>query len=123
MKKALFYILLVCILSACTGQQEQSSNNSLLEQEGVIVEIKENQDRWNRILVVPNINEEDISSKKNDELIELAQEKEGAYYGLEPEKFEELEVGTHVIVYWNGSQEDSDPPQRRAEKIEIISKK
>ncbi|MFJ8089308.1 DUF3221 domain-containing protein [Lysinibacillus sp. NPDC095746] len=121
MKKGIFIILFVCILSACT-QQGNKNNSSLEQQEGIIVDIKENQNGWNQILVVSNVSEGDISNKKADELIKMAQEKDGAYYGFEPGKYEELEVGTHVIVYWDGSQLDSNPPQRGLEKVEIISK-
>lgn len=118
LKNKLHFILLVIMLSACGQQQvEESSNNSHLQQEGIIVGIKGHQ-----ILVVPNIEKEDISNKTTDELNEMAQKKDGAYYSLYPGMYEELEVGAHVIVYWNGNQEESDPPQRVAEKIDIVSK-
>ncbi|MFA9458378.1 DUF3221 domain-containing protein [Halalkalibacter sp. AB-rgal2] len=118
MKRGLSFGFLVSIilLSAC-GQQGE-----ILEQEGIIVEIKDNQDKWNQILVVSNINEGDIVNKTTDELIEMAQGKDGAYYSLEPSMYEKLEVGTHVIVYWNRNQELSEPPQREAEKIDVVSK-
>ena len=117
----LFLILLVSIMGAC-GQEQSSNDTSLLEQEGIIVEVKEHQGRWNQILVVPNISEDDISNKTTAELIEMAQENDGAYYGFGPGEYEEFRVGTHVIVYWNGDQEDSDPPQREAQKIDVVSK-
>lgn len=122
LKRGLFIILLVGILSAC-GQQEQSNNTPSLKQEGIIVDIVKNQNKWNQILVVPNVNEKAISNKTKNELVKIAQEKEGAYYSLKPGKYEELAVGTHVIVYWNGLQLDSNPPQRKAEKIKIILNK
>ena len=51
----------------------------------------------------------------DNELIKIAQEKGGAYYSFETGKHEDLEVGAHVIVYWNGQQLDSNPPQRGLE--------
>ncbi|WP_438318097.1 DUF3221 domain-containing protein [Sporosarcina sp. FA9] len=107
--------------------QDQTNNTdnksgSLEQQEGIIVGIKENQDGRSQILVVPNISEDDISDKNDDELIKIAQESDGAYYGFETGKYEELEVGALVIVYWNGNQEDSNPPQRGIEKVDLISK-
>lgn len=113
----LFLILFVGITGACS--QEHSSNET---SEGIIVEKVERQDRWNQILVVPNISKDDISNKTTVELIEMAQENDGAFYSLEPGEYEKLEVGTNVIVYWNGDQEDSDPPQREAKKIDVVSK-
>ncbi|MGY3714399.1 hypothetical protein ACWE42_02615 [Sutcliffiella cohnii] len=79
----LFLILLVSIMGAC-GQEQSSNDTSLLEQEGIIVEVKVHQGRWNQILVVPNISEDDISNKTTAELIEMAQENDGAYYGFGP---------------------------------------
>src|SRR5699024_7473799 len=82
LKRILYLILLVSIMSAC------SNGTSLLKQEGIIVEINERQDRWNQILVVPNISEDDISNKTTTELMEMAQENDGAYYSLEPGEYE-----------------------------------
>ena len=120
MKKLFTLVIALGFLIAGCGQEE----TNLEHQEGIIVGIKEKdyQDGWSQILVVPNISGEDISNKNNNELIKLAQEKGGAYYGFETSKYEELEVGAHVIVYWNGSQEDSSPPQRGLYKIDIVSK-
>lgn len=120
MKKLLGLAIALSFLMVGCGQEE----TNLEHQEGIIVGIKEieNQDGWSQILVVPNISEGDISNKKDVELIKIAQEKEGAYYGFETGKHEDLEVGAHVIVYWNGQQLDSNPPQRRIEKVDIISK-
>nr|WP_269135805.1 DUF3221 domain-containing protein [Sporosarcina cyprini] len=92
------------------------------QQEGIIVDIKENQNGRSQILVVPNISKEDISNKEEEELIKIAQENDGAYYGYETGKYKELEVGTYVIVYWNGNQLDSDPPQRGIERVDAVSK-
>lgn len=118
MKKLLTLAFALGFLVGC-GQEH---TKKLEQQEGIIVDIKEHSEGINQMLVVPNILEEDISNKKLDELIKLAQEKGGAYYSFKIGKYEELEVGSHVIVYWNGSQLDSNPPQRGVEKVDIISK-
>ena len=112
--------LFIALSFLVVGCEQEETN--LEQQEGIIVDIKEHPDGRNQILVVPNILDEDISNKKLDELIRLAQEKGGAYYSFEIGKYEELEVGAHVIVYWNGLQLDSNPPQRGLEKVDIISK-
>ncbi|MCC5894121.1 MAG: DUF3221 domain-containing protein [Alkalibacterium sp.] len=113
MKKLIFVFFLVSVLSACFSPR----------QEGIIVEIRENQDRWDQILVVPNLTEEDIVNRTTDELIELAQENEGAYYSLRPGEFQELEleIGMLVSVRWGGSEQTTDPPQREATDLEIVS--
>ncbi|MBB4825071.1 hypothetical protein HNO89_002297 [Sporosarcina luteola] len=126
MKKRLALSVALSFLIAGCGQEQANNtenySSSLKQQEGIIVDIKKNQDGRSQILVVPNTNEEDISNKKDDELIKIAQEKDGAYYSFETGKYEELEVGAHVIVFWNGSQLDSDPPQRGIIKVDVISK-
>ena len=108
MKKLLALSVTLSFLVAGCGQEQanntENKSGSLEQQEGIIVDIKENQGGRSQILVVPNISEEDTSNKKDDELIKIAQEKDGAYYGFETGKYEELEVGAHVIVYWNGDQ-------------------
>ena len=121
MKKLLAFSIVLSFLVAGCGQEKTNSTN-FEQQEGIIANIKENQNGRGQILDVPNISEEDISNKKEEELIKIAQEKDGAYYGFEMDKYEELEVGAHVIVYWNGTQLDSNPPQRGLEKVDVISK-
>lgn len=124
MNKLLALSVALSFLVAGCGQANNTENKSgsLEQQEGIIVDIKENQDGRSQILVVPNISEEGISNKKDDELIKIAQEKDGAYYSFETGKYDELEVRAHVIVYWNGNQLDSAPPQRGIEKVDVISK-
>ena len=126
MKKLLALFVALSFLIAGCGQEQpndaEDKGSTSKQQEGIIVDIRETQDGRSQILVVPNISEEDISNKKEDELINLAQEKEGAYYGFETSKYKELEVGAHVIVYWDGAQLDSDPPQRGIEKVDVVSK-
>jgi len=127
MKKLLLTlsVALSFLLASCGPEQTNNKENnigSLEQQEGIIANLKENQNGHSQILVVPNISEDYISKKNDDELIKMAQEKDGAYYGFETGKYEELEVGAHVIVYWKGEQLDSDPPQRGIEKVDVISK-
>jgi hypothetical protein len=102
-------------------QQDRTvKTDSLEKQEGIIVQKRQKEDR-HQLLVIPNAKEEDISNKTVEELIVLAEKKDGAYYYVDSQEFNELDVGTQVIVYWNApNQEDSAPPQRVAEKIESI---
>jgi hypothetical protein len=75
------------------------------------------------MLLISDIQATDILNKTEEELVKLSQENGGAYYGVNPAMYDELEldIGVKVIVYWNGNQGDSDPPIREAEKIEILS--
>lgn len=126
MKKLLTLFVAWSFLLASCGQEEtnnaQDKDSTSNQQEGIIVDIRETQDGWSQLLIVPNISEEDIYNKKENELIHLAQEKGGAYYSYETSKYKELEVGAHIMVYWNGAQLDSDPPQRGIEKVDVVSR-
>ena len=117
MKKLLGFAITLSFLIAGCGKEE-----TLKQQQGLIVDIKVQPGWGNQMLVIPNVTEEDISNMKMNELVEFAQEKGGAYYGFDVDKYEELEVGDHVIVYWDGPQFDSSPPQRGLDKIDILSK-
>lgn len=124
-KLLILFVVLSFLVAGCGQEQENNTedmSSSSEQQEGIIVDIRETRDGWSQILVVPNTSEEDISNKKEEELIKIAQEKDGAYYSFETSKYKELEVGAHVIVYWNGDQLDSDPPQRGIEKVDVVSK-
>jgi hypothetical protein len=109
------------ILSACGQQNQKIDDNSLEKQEGIIAQKNERSDRNNQVLLIPNISEEDLVNKTVNQIITMAQEENGAYYSVTDEVFDEIELGTHVIIYWNGDQQKSDPPQRESKKIEIIS--
>lgn len=125
MKKIVALLIAVIFLAVACGQEESTNpgndSDSLEKQEGLIVEIRKTEEDWRQILVVPDVNEEEIDNKTEEELMKIAQDKKGAYYGLEKDEYKELEVGMYVIVSWDGLQLDSDPPQRGIEKIEIIS--
>ncbi|MDX5475691.1 MAG: YobA family protein [Bacillaceae bacterium] len=122
MKRVLSFILIVFWLSAC-GQQVEVNNSSPYKQEGIIGEITQTQNNRKQLLLIPNTDLEDISNKGGNELHRLAQEKDGAFYSFMSSDYNQLEVGMKVIVHWNGNQDDTDPPQRGADKIEIVSNK
>lgn len=112
LRSILFLTFLVIVLGAC-GQREVH--------EGIIAQIKEGRNELNQILIISNIDEGDIANKNNEELMNVAQENDGAYYSFKPTDYESLEVGMQVIIYWNGNQDDSAPPQRDAESVDIDS--
>ncbi|GAB3796358.1 DUF3221 domain-containing protein [Virgibacillus kimchii] len=130
-KKILFIALIISIVGACTQQEQESRNDDLEEHEGIIAKIERagpaehvHEGRYS-MLLISEAEAADISNKTEEELVKLAQNNGGSYYGVNPAMHDELglDIGTKVIVYWNGSQGDSDPPVRDAEKIEIIPNK
>ncbi|SDJ13847.1 Protein of unknown function [Salimicrobium halophilum] len=122
MLRVYIVFLLSFTLVACGTQTTSESNDVSLErQEGVIALKKENEEGYDQVLLIPEISEEDIEQQSTREIIELAQNKNGAYYAIEDEKtFNEIEVGDTAVIYWNGNQSSSHPPQCGAERLEII---
>ena len=61
--------------------------NTLEQHQGIIVEKKDNQ-----VLVLSNTDEENITNKTVYELIIMAREKDGAYYYVPAEEYNDLKV-------------------------------
>lgn len=121
MKKLLIFLFFAFIISACSEQGENINDNSLVKQEGIVAHKIELDNRNYQVLLIPNIKKEDLDNKTINQIGTMAREKDGAYYYVKSDEFKELKVGTQVMIYSDGFQEDSDPPQRVAEKIEVIS--
>lgn len=127
LKKGLFlFLILLITLSAC-GQEEGNDNDTSDKHEGTIVSIEEKNKEgdsfkgWYFMLVISDVKDVNISEKDDDELKELAREKDGAYYNVPPDiyKNSDLKVGNQMVVYFDKeSQGESDPPVRDAEKID-----
>ncbi|GGF22292.1 hypothetical protein GCM10010954_21410 [Halobacillus andaensis] len=114
----IFLILLVTTSSACSSLTEKEEDIEKVE--GVIVEKDEEE---NQILVVPDMTEDEIKDKTSEEVIAMAQDREGAYYSISSNSYDNVETGDQVVVYWdrNEGQEDSDPPKRGAEMVEKVT--
>lgn len=121
MKKIWMSLIAFSLLLAACGKEEETIS-SFEQQEGMIAEIIDSGNERAQILVIPDVNVSDVENKNAEELMQLARDKDGAFYTFEVAKFEGLEVGTYVIAYWNGTQLDSDPPQRTLEKVDILAK-
>ncbi|WP_431804540.1 DUF3221 domain-containing protein [Halobacillus andaensis] len=118
MKKILLFLFITLVISACSYQEQNVDKTSLEKQEGIIALKKERDERSKQILLIPDVKEEDVNNKTESEMIKMAQENNGAFYAVSTDKYNEINIGTNVIVYWNGNQEDSDPPQRSAKKLQ-----
>ncbi len=108
--QSLFALLLLMFLSMACSSMEKS--------EGVIID-KRPANEGTQLLVVPGVSEMEFTDKTERELIELAKENEGAYYYVTAEEQENLEIGTKVTIQWNGTEAESNPPQRTAQQLEV----
>ena len=120
--RALSLLMVFFLLSACS-QQGEVNNSSPYTQEGIVAEITQTKNNRKQLLLIPNTDFKDISNKNGYELHRLAQEKDGAYYSFMSSDYNQLEIGMKIIVHWNGNQDDTHPPQRGADKIEVVSNK
>lgn len=79
MKKIVALLIAVIFLAVACGQEESTNpgndSDSLEKQEGLIVEIRKTEEDWRQILVVPDVNEEEIDNKTEEELMKIAQDK------------------------------------------------
>ncbi|QUW23576.1 DUF3221 domain-containing protein [Sporosarcina sp. Marseille-Q4063] len=78
------------------------------------------------ILVVPNINGSDIERVINGKLEDriVAQDNGGVNFYVSIEAYENMKVGDQVLVKYDqfGDVEESDPPNRKAESVEVVIK-
>ncbi|MBA2176278.1 DUF3221 domain-containing protein [Halobacillus locisalis] len=105
----LLFALLLFLTVGCSSMEKN---------EGVIIDKRPSNENT-QLLVVPGVSEDDFKNKTERELIELAKENEGAYYYVTNEEHENLEVGTKVSIQWNGTEAESNPPQRTAQRLEV----
>lgn len=134
------------MLAGCSASNQQDNTNdekgssssnvdNLEKEEGFVANIKEpenvSEDKddayadWYYMLVIPGIEDVDISEKTKDELEGLAQKNDGAYYNVHPDLYNEndLDAGVKVNIYWDKKEGEGEmnPPVRDAEKIDVIS--
>ncbi|WP_143004693.1 DUF3221 domain-containing protein [Salimicrobium halophilum] len=121
MKKVAIVLIMVFFLSGCGGQNQTVDDPSLEKQEGVIAHKREIDDNDNQILLIPNTERDEVVDKSVSQLTGMALEKGGAYYYVDSDEYIDLVVGTKAMVYWNGTQEDSEIPQREAQQIDLVS--
>ncbi|MFI8687607.1 DUF3221 domain-containing protein [Rossellomorea sp. NPDC077527] len=79
-------------------------------------------DEFNRVLVIQNVSKDIIKEKEIGEIIKIAQENDGIWFGVQKETYENLNIGEKVKVEYskNGDTADSDPPIMGAEDIRVI---
>ncbi|MCM3132784.1 YobA family protein [Paenibacillus polysaccharolyticus] len=105
------------VLTGCSNKEEQI-NYPIYE--GTVV-YKEAENNKYKFLVLQNISKEDLANGDSEKFIELAQNQEAAYYYLDKEHYDSIEVGQKVRITADLNQNESNPPIRTALKIDKIN--
>ncbi|MGJ9458150.1 hypothetical protein [Oceanobacillus sp. CF4.6] len=102
-----------------TGTIDQTESEEWITMEGIVIEKKTEPEY--QLLVVPNLDKEPFSTKSEEELQSIAMQQDGAYYRIGAEIFNNVEVGTAVVISLDPSkpQLEMAPPIRFPEDIEI----
>lgn len=116
MKKLLYMLLAVLLLVGCTSENGHSTD----QHEGVVTYIETLENGRVRMLVISDVTSQQYMNKPLEQLMNLATEMDSGWYYFPQEAHEELHVGTHVMIDWDGTQQDSNPPLRTAEQITVI---
>ena len=118
MKKAILFILISMLLFTGCSKKEEQIDYPIYE--GTVVYKEVSHDKY-RFLMLQNISKEDLENGNLEKFVELGQDQETAYYYLDKENFDSIEVGQKVRVTADINQNDSYPPLRSALKIEKIN--
>jgi PBP1b-binding outer membrane lipoprotein LpoB len=130
MRKYLLLLLMsIFFLFGCSSEPdpkeiERKQNVSKFTKfEGYIIEKREFNEKM-QILVVEGITKEDIEKRSEQELKEIAKNDQGKYFSIKSiDEFKNFQTGQKVIAYLEKNQMAaySNPPQTKANKIEIVS--
>jgi hypothetical protein len=93
--------------------------NKMSEIEGFVVAKRDPTD----VLVVSNIDSNAIQNMNQAELLAFAERENGIYFSIDKTNFENVSVGTKVIIQYDpdDGEEISTPPRRHSKSIEIVS--
>ncbi|WP_067728637.1 hypothetical protein [Oceanobacillus damuensis] len=106
-----------------TNQPQNTEHNkpgeSVLVIEGLVIE--KTQSPGNQILVAANLYREMLANKTKEEIEVISMKEDLAYYRIETEIFNKVEVGMEVVIFLNTSNEQLEmyPPIRFPESVEI----
>lgn len=114
----LIFTAILFLVIGCSRTGERSNTSGLSEFIGVVVGKRDS----DQILVVPNVDAEAIRGKTEEELLALAKEQNGVYFSVAQETFENVIVGTRVVVQYDpdDGEEATVPPRRRSRSVEIV---
>ncbi|MGO4530179.1 DUF3221 domain-containing protein [Paenibacillus sp. 2TAF8] len=118
MKKAILFIISSMIVFTGCSNKEENTNYPIYEGTVVYKEVKH--DKY-RFLMLQNISKEDLENGNPEKFAQLAQDQEAAFYSLDKENYESIEVGQKVRITTDLNQYESNPPLRTALKIENIN--
>ncbi|MDX8344174.1 DUF3221 domain-containing protein [Rossellomorea sp. YZS02] len=79
-------------------------------------------DEFHRVLVIQNVSNGLIEDKEIGEIIKIAQEHDGIWFGVQKETYENLNIGDEVKVEYseNSDTAASDPPIMGAKDIKVL---
>lgn len=119
-KFVIFLFLCSIILVSCSNL-EQNDNKNLSEFDGYVVQKRIFHSGY-QILVIPEIERDLIMSSTDGELKEIGAHKNGVYFSLEKDLYNQIQKGSRVKVFYDSEkgQEDSNPPQRDSENVKIV---
>ncbi|WP_145331360.1 DUF3221 domain-containing protein [Paenibacillus xylanexedens] len=117
MKKTILFIIISMIIFTGCSNKEENTNYPIYEGTVVYKEVKNDTYRF---LMLQNISKEDLENGNPEKFAELGQDQEAAYYYLDKENYDSIEVGQKVRVTADINQNDSNPPLRSALRIENI---
>lgn len=112
----MFLIITVIVFSGCSTEEQKNLNN-FTGYIGII-----DSENEPRILVIPNVKKDAFEGLSNEEIIQLAVQNEGEYFTIKEDEMDKLTKGLKVNVLYDASlgKEDSSPPIRTSEEVEII---
>lgn len=117
MKKVILFILISMIVFPGCSSKDEQPNYPIYE--GTVVYKEAENDKY-KFLVLQNISKENLENGNLEDFIKLAQDQEAAYYYLDKENYESIEVGQRVKITADFNQQESSPPIRTVVSIEKI---
>ncbi|MEC0111093.1 DUF3221 domain-containing protein [Paenibacillus taichungensis] len=84
-------------------------------------DLKEAENDKYKFLILQYISREDLKNGNLEDFVRLAQDQEAAYYYLDKENFESIDVGQRVKITADFNQNESNPPIRAVLDIEKIN--
>ncbi|MEQ6375498.1 DUF3221 domain-containing protein [Bacillaceae bacterium S4-13-58] len=119
--KSVVFLFICSIFLVSCSNLEQNDNKDLSEFGGYVV-LKRIFNSSYQILVVPKIEKDTIMSSTDEELKKISMQKNGVYFSVEEDLYNKIQKGSRVKVIYDleKGQEDSSPPQRDSENVQIV---
>ncbi|MDV2583363.1 DUF3221 domain-containing protein [Alkalibacillus haloalkaliphilus] len=122
MRKVALILTVLLMVAACSEVGDSTEEYKVDQHDGIIAKMKQvdGEREVKQILIISEVVREDVKGKTISKINQLAGLHEAAYYAVDDDQFEELQIGMRVEVYWTGEQLDSNPPQRGADEVNVV---